>query len=202
MASISLVNAHTRRPCPPGQDLVVISTELEGYRFLAQNAAPQAEVLLLSPRRDGVATILQMLMALPSIRRIHLATPGEAEGLQLGNVLLRHNTIPNYASTLCQWRSQLSPNSEILIYNYQAARTESGKLLIDILHYLTGAAIAACTTLPNATFPQGIWEVDCATRQFMPHFAISPATVAACFSQTNVPDANGVAAPLTIGAVQ
>ncbi len=163
---------------PTVEDLVVISNELEGYRFLAQNLAPQAEVLLLSRERDGVTAILQMLTALPPIRRIHLVTPGKAEGLQLGNVFLRYDTVPNYANTLCQWRSRLSPSSEILIYNNQAAQTETGKLLIDILHYLTGAAIAVCITLPNDLVPNGKWELDCATQALNPGLAFLPAVVA------------------------
>ncbi len=163
---------------PTAEDLVVISSELEGYRFLAQNLAPQTEVLLLSRERDGVMTILQMLTALPPIRCIHLVTPSNVEGLQLGNVFLRYDTVPNYANTLCQWRSRLSPRSEILIYNDQAARTETDKLLIDILHYLTGAAIAACITLPNDLVPNGKWELDCATQALNPRLAFSPAVVA------------------------
>jgi hypothetical protein len=178
----------TQTPVPGAQlptveDLVVISRELAGYRFLAQHVTPQAEVLLLNPARDGLAAISQLLRALPPIGRVHLIAPGNVEGLRLGSVSLRYNTLPNYASTLCQWRSHLAPSAEILIYNGEVARTEAGQLLIDVLHYLTGAAIAACTTPPNAVFPEGRWELDCATQVFEPVLAFPPAVVAQIQSQ-------------------
>ncbi len=172
MLSTSLVNAPATRPLPLGQDLVVISPELAGYRFLAQNASPQAEVLLLHQERDGVAAITQTLATLPPICRLHLVTPGHAKGLPLGNVLLRSDNLPNYASTLCQWRSHLAPRAEILIYNGEMASSEAGKLLIDVLHHLTGAAIAACTTPPSTVLPQGRWELDCATSSPSPSLAL------------------------------
>lgn len=172
MASISLINAHPKRPSPPGQGLVVISPELAGYRFLAQNVSSQAEVLLLHQERDGVAAIAQQLATLPPIRHLHLVTPANANGLPLGNVLLRADNLPSYARRLGQWRSHLAPRAEILIYNGEMARTEAGKLLIDVLHHLTGAAIAACTTPPSTAFPQGRWELDCATSSRSPSLAL------------------------------
>ena len=198
MLSTTPVNTPARLSLPPGQDLVVLSTELAGYRFLAQNVTPQAEVLLLSPGRDGVAAIAQQLATLPPICRLHLVTPG-AEGLHLGSVTLRSDNLPNYARALSLWRSHLAPGAEILIYNGEMARTEAGKLLIDVLHHLTGAAIAACTTPPNAAFPQGIWEVDCATPGFMPCFALLPSTVAGCFGQANISSTKGVANDSCLG---
>jgi hypothetical protein len=172
MLSTSPVNAAVTTLSPLGQELVVISTELAGYRFVAQNVSPQAEVLLLHQERDGVAAIAQILATLTPICRLHLVTPGNASGLLLGNILLRADNLPSYARTLGQWRSQLAPRAEILIYNGEMASTEAGKLLIDVLHHLTGAAIAACTTPPSATFPQGIWELDCATSVLAPSLAL------------------------------
>ncbi|MBE9141018.1 DUF4347 domain-containing protein [Nodosilinea sp. LEGE 07088] len=185
MSSTTPVNSLARpslslEPDSPGQDLVVISRDLEGYRFLAQTVTAPVEVLLLSPAQDGIAAILQMLMALPSIRCLHLVTPVHGEGLQLGNVALRYDTLPNYAKTLCQWRSRLAPRAEIWIYNGEMARTEAGKLLIDVLHHLTGAAIAACTAFPNAGFAAGRWEFDCTTATLTPSLVLPLELVKQC----------------------
>ncbi len=188
MLSTSPVNAPATVPLPPGQDLVVIGTELAGYRFLAQNASPQAEVLLLHQEREGVAAIAQQLATLPPIRRLHLVTPGSTKGLPLGNVLLRAANLPSYARTLGQWRSHLAPSAEILIYNGEVARTEAGRLLIDVLHHLTGAAIAACTTSPNAAFPQGRWELDCATSSLAPSLALPLELVSPGFGGSPPPE--------------
>ncbi|WP_204153709.1 DUF4347 domain-containing protein [Leptolyngbya sp. CCY15150] len=193
MSSTYPVTTPARPPLPPGQDLVVISTELAGYRFLAQNVIPKVEVLLLSRGRDGVTAIAQQLATLPSIRRLHLVTPGGAEGLHLGSVTLRSDNLPNYARALYQWRSHLAPRAEILIYNGEVARTEAGKLLIDVLHHLTGAAIAACTTPPNAAFPQGRWEVDCSTPSLSPSLALPLDLVSPGFGHRHAPDPRRVA---------
>lgn len=185
MSSITPVKSLARpslslEPDSPGQDLVVISRDLEGYRLLAQNVTAPAEVLLLSPVRDGMAAILQMLAALPPRRRLHLITPAYGEGLWLGNAALRYDTLPHYAETLCQWRSRLAPRAEIWIYNGEMARTEAGQLLIDVLHHLTGAAIAACTAFPNAGFAAGRWEFDCTTATLTPSLALPLELVKPC----------------------
>ncbi|MGG6242054.1 DUF4347 domain-containing protein [Nodosilinea sp. AN01ver1] len=175
-----------RAQLPAINELVVISPDLQDNRFLMQNAPPQAAVLRLCQEQNGLAAIWQRLAALPPIHRIHLVTPSRGEGLQLGSVLLRYDTVPNYASALCQWRSRLAPKAEILIYNDQAARTEAGKLLIDILHYLTGAAIAVCTTLPNTLAPTGKWELDCVTQILQPELTFSPAVVTQTRASKNI----------------
>lgn len=183
MASTFPIHASAKLSFLPGQDLVVMTTELAGHRSLAQNAVPQAEVLLLHQEQDGIAAIAQQLAALPSIRRLHLVTPGNASGLPLGKALLRANNLPSYARTLNQWRSHLAPSAEILIYNGEMSRTEAGKLLIDVLHHLTGAAIAACITPPSAIAANGRWELDCTNQSFEPVLAFPPAVVAQIQSQ-------------------
>jgi hypothetical protein len=159
-------------PTPLLEDLVVISGELEGYRCLAQNVAVQAEVLLLSPAQDGVAAIAQRLTTLPPIRRLHLVTPHYPTGLRLGRATLHYSNLPAHARALNQWRSRLAPAAEVIIYNGEMARTEAGKLLIDVLHHLTGAAIVACTAFPSAMLPAGRWEFDCATSPPAPSLAL------------------------------
>ncbi|PSN11861.1 hypothetical protein C7293_22645 [filamentous cyanobacterium CCT1] len=156
------------------KDLIVISSELEGYRFLAE-VTPQTAVLLLNQRWDGVTAIAQYLATLASVRRLHLVTPSVEGGLQLGRVTLRFDNLPHYARSLSVWRSHLAPQAEILIYNGEVASTEAGQLLIDVLHHLTGAAIAARTTLPNALVPNGTWELDCATQALETRAVLSPA---------------------------
>ncbi|WP_196358158.1 DUF4347 domain-containing protein [Nodosilinea nodulosa] len=190
----ALMNTPGRLPLSPGQDLVVISTALEGYRFLAQSVAPQAEVLLLRQERDGVAAIAQQLAILSPICRLHLVTP-EGDGLRLGLVTLRFDNLPTYASMLGQWRSHLAPSATILIYNGKMARTEAGRLLIDVLHHLTGAAIAACTTPPNATAPSGRWELDCATPSLSSSLALPLALVSHSLGHSHVPNLRRVAPP-------
>ncbi|MGF1518935.1 MAG: DUF4347 domain-containing protein [Nodosilinea sp.] len=175
----------TQTPTPKAslsilEDLVVISVDLEGYRCLAQNVAIQAEVLPLSPAQDGVAAIAQMLVTLPQIRRLHLVTPNCLAGLRLGRVTLRYDNLPAHAQTLSQWRSLLAPAAEVVIYNGEMACTETGKLLIDVLHHLTGAAIAACTAFPNAVFPSGRWEFDYATLAPTPSLTLPLELVKQC----------------------
>ncbi|GAB4443077.1 MAG: DUF4347 domain-containing protein [Cyanobacteria bacterium J069] len=157
-----------------GEDLVVISSELEGYRFLAQRVAPQAEVLLLSQAKDGILAIDHLLSILAPIRRLHLLSPNSGDELHLGSTHLRYNNLHHYDSILYKWRSRLAPKSEILIYDGKLAHTETGQFLIDVLHYLTGAAIAACTMPPRADLPYGHWELDCETPDFSPVVALPP----------------------------
>jgi hypothetical protein len=186
MSSATPVHSLAMSSMPPGPDLVVLGHDLKGDGFLAQNLAQTialpAEVLVLDQAQNGITAITQRLAVLPSLRRLHLVTSRRVDSLPLGCTVLRHGNLPQYAHALCQWQSYLAPKAEILIYNDQATRTETGKLLIDVLHHLTGAAITACTTLPNARVPEGKWELDCATPSFKPVLAFPPAVVAKIWS--------------------
>lgn len=192
MSSATTVNSLTMSSMLPEPDLVVIDLDLESYGFWIQNLvqaiALPAAVLMLSQGQNGVTAITQRLASLPPIRRLHLVTARRADSLPLGNVVLHHGNLPEHASALYQWRRYLAPRAEILIYNDQATRTETGKLLIDVLHHLTGAAIAACTTLPHPNAPDGQWDLDCATQSFQPVLAFPPAVMAKLWSSQPPPN--------------
>lgn len=166
---------------PPGQEIAVISSELEEYRALAEQAYPQVQVIGLEATQDGIAAVTQALTTLQPIHRLHLVTPGTPGHLQLGRSTLSYASLPKHGRELCRWRSYLAPKAEILIYNNQVASNESGKFLIDVLHHMTGAAIAACTISPDATLCNIQWELDCTTLSFTPSLAFPLAVVAACY---------------------
>lgn len=161
----------------PGKDLVVIGCDRVGDRDSLQAMMPQVDILLLPQHGNGVVTITQMLINRYPIHRLHLVMPGQADGLHLGTASLQYNNLPTYARDLCQWKSVLAPGAEILIYNGVFARTEAGRLFIDVLHYLTGAAIAACTNPATATVDPGRWEFDCAHPAWSPSFVFGPPVI-------------------------
>ncbi len=160
------------------RDLVVISGALVNHRRLVQSVVTGVPVLRLSCPLDGLATITQTLAALSPVKCLHLVTPISCSGLPLGQVTLTAGNLASHAGAIAAWRNYLTTHSAIVIYNGQMARSEAGQQLIDVLHHLTGAAIAACTTLPNPTLPQGHWEFDCVSRPFWPNLAMPPLVLA------------------------
>lgn len=180
MLSTHPVCTHSTADSSLERDLVIISSDLKNYQFLAESVYPHMKVRVLDSSQEGIDAIAQVLMTLQPVCRLHLITPGTPGRIWLGNTSLRHADLPDYANALCCWRSHLTPEAAILIYNDQIAHTEAGKLLIDVLHHLTGAAIAACIASPNKNFRKGRWELDCATQSFTPSLAFPPSVVAAC----------------------
>jgi hypothetical protein len=166
-------------------EIVFISSDLEGYQKLARQVDVSVEAVILNTNQDGIDRVTQALTNSAPLHRIHLFTNGTSGNLQLGTVALNFATLPIYANALYQWRSHLTPNAEILIYNCYVASNEAGKLLIDVLHHLTGAAIAACIELPNPTFRNGRWETDYATPSFTPSLAFPASVVSAQFPRSN-----------------
>jgi len=164
-------------PKPQSQDLAVLSRDLEGYHAFMESMNPQVNVVVLDLFQDGITQITNVLKYLPSIRCIHFVTPGTPGCLHLGNAPLNNANMPCYASALHHWRSHLTQDAAIVIYNPQVASNEAGKLLIDVLHHLTGAAIAA-SAASHLSSPVSIcWEFDCTTAPFTPALVFPPSLI-------------------------
>jgi len=161
-------------PAPLSPDLVVLSRSLEAYPALVEHIHPRMHLVILDRAQDGIHQVTDVLAHLPSIRHIHCITGGTPGCLYLGSTPLSNASLPRHASTLHRWRSHLADDAKIVIYNTQVASNEAGRLLIDVLHHLTGAAIAAAITPHDSSLNHRPWEFDCTTQPFTPALAFPP----------------------------
>lgn len=139
--------------------LVLIDAAVENYQHLAKGTYPGSEVIVLDPNQDGIAQITQVLANRHDITTVTIVAHGQPGELQLGSTQLNSDTLKRYAQAIQGWAVALTKQAAILLYSCQVAAA-AGQTLIRQLHHLTGAAIAASTTLIGHKALGGNWDLD------------------------------------------
>ena len=139
--------------------IVFVDTSVDDYSSLMAGVVSGVEVVLLDSMRDGVTQITERLRSYPDFASIHIVSHGSPGCLYLGNSQLSLNTLDGYASDLQTW---LSPS--LLLYGCNVAAGDAGAELIEKLHRLTGAEIAASANRTGSAALGGDWTLEMMTR--------------------------------------
>ena len=143
-----------------GKAIAFIDSAVTDYQMLVAGVIPGVEAVLLDASQDGVVQITEALAHRQDIGAVHIICHGSPGRLKLGNSVLGIDTLNNYISYLQQWRKALNNFSSILLYGCRVAAGDAGEELIQKLQNLTGASIAASTTVTgNKTFG-GDWNLE------------------------------------------
>jgi Ca2+-binding RTX toxin-like protein len=167
------LKAHNTQQTTHG--LVFIDSTVDDYESLRAGVLPGLEVFILNPAQDGVEQISNILSDWSGLSSLHLVSHGTPGSLQLGAAQLSLETLDGYSSELNGWVKALTDNADILIYGCEVAKGSSGQALIASFGKLTGATVAASTTLVGSTAHGGNWELDSATGTIYTSIAIAPA---------------------------
>lgn len=144
--------------------LVLIDAGVSDYPSLINGVNPEVETILLEPTQDGVEQIAQILSDRRNLRSLHLFSHGSPGTLDLGTARLSLETLNQYADQLRCWARSLAADAEILLYGCRVALGDVGQAFIDKLATLTGAAIAASSTVTGNAALGGDWNLDVTTR--------------------------------------
>ena len=145
--------------------------------------------MFLNSDRNGIEQITEVLNQKP-YSTVHIASHGSPGCLYLGNSQLNLDTLNKYQQELATWLSSssfipdplceaVSFRASLLIYGCNVAAGDAGEEFIDKLHNITGAEIAASTTLVGNTAKGGNWELDLTTKTKDSKLAFTPETQAA-----------------------
>jgi uncharacterized delta-60 repeat protein len=160
-------------PTNSAKSLVFIDAKVSDYARLAAGVRDGMEVFILHPAEDGIAQITQALQGQHLVSAIHIISHGSEGSLHTGNSILNLETIERYTHPLKSWREVLAENAEILLYGCQVVA--GGNLsLIQRLHELTGANIAASRTLMGNPKRGGNWELEVRTGKMSASIALTP----------------------------
>lgn len=160
------------------KQLVFIDTAVKDFLFLVRGVYPQIPVVLIYPYRDGIEQMTRTLSHRNNIEAIHIISLGEPGRLQLGSANLTLDSIASYTEHLWQWRRALAPNAEILIYGCRVASDPAATIasiaLLNRLHALTGAQVAASSQPTGSRALGGNWELDVSTGDIYTPLAFPP----------------------------
>ena len=123
--------------------LIVIDSSVANVSALvADVTSEQADVLLLSAERDGIAQITEAIASYSHLSSLHIVSHATPGCLHLGSAQLSFESLDRYADSLSQWATLLK-GKDILLYGCQVAKGAMGHLFVQQLRQLTGANIAA-----------------------------------------------------------
>lgn len=163
--------------------LVVIDSGVSDFQLLAENVINGAALLVLDPHRDGIQQITEAQQRYQA-DTLHIVSHGAPGCLYLGNTQLNLDNLNAYTENLQSWfANSLQP--QLLLYGCNVAVGDAGEEFISKFQHLTGAEIAASTTLIGSTTQGGNWNLNFKTGEIAPDLAFS-ATLLATYAHTFV----------------
>lgn len=148
-------------PVSSGVEVVFIDLAVEDLQAILDSINPEAEVIYLDPRQDGVEQIAAALTGRDNIDAIHIISHGGSGALQLGNTTLDLASINGqHADELTTIRDALSEQGDILIYGCDFGADDAGRATVEALALATGADIAASDDLTGAASLGGDWDLE------------------------------------------
>ncbi|MEZ6118763.1 MAG: DUF4347 domain-containing protein [Pirellulaceae bacterium] len=150
------------------RELIVVDTSVTDFERLLTEIQSQAdsitqyEILLLNPADDGVQQIADALKSLGGVDALHVLSHADEGSLLLGSERLTDANLVEHANGLLDWRTNLRDGADILLYGCDLAGNESGLALLQGLHDLTGADIAASNDTTGNTAYAGDWDLEVA----------------------------------------
>jgi hypothetical protein len=168
--------------------IAFIDTAVPDWKTLVDGVTPGTEVILLDSNHNGVEQIAQKLRG-GNFSAVHIVSHGAVGSLQLGNTMLTLDTLSDRALTptsiineenrgvvslppprncdfvvwVKEWAKGLVSDAEILLYGCNVAKGDLGAAFAQRLSQLTGANVAASTSLTGSAKKGGDWELGYTT---------------------------------------
>jgi hypothetical protein len=150
-------------------ELVFVSTDVPNYRAILRDLTRDAsqdgrlfEVVVLRPNVDGLLQVTEALARMRDqpLSAVHFVTHASGDGVKLGDFWLTDSNIVANRELILAWKQALSDDADLLFYGCDLAGTLSGQRLLNALHDLTGADVAASTDLTGAANLGGDWNLE------------------------------------------
>ncbi|PSB22774.1 hypothetical protein C7B69_15355, partial [filamentous cyanobacterium Phorm 46] len=158
-------------------EIVFIDTAVADYQSLVAGVKRGIATVILDSNQDGIAQISEYLAGCQEVSALHVICHGSPGSLQLGTAQLSLDTLNSYTSELQKWAKVLRATSEILLYGCKVAAGDRGQAFVEQISRLTGAKIAASTTLTGSAALGGDWELQETVGDIEIPLAIRPETL-------------------------
>ncbi len=160
-ASPQAEQTHVRR------ELLFVDAGVQDYQTLVAELLKDAgtarhiEVVVLDSNADGIAQVAAVLASADQpYDALHFITHGTEGAIKLGNTWLRASDLERHADDLSAWRAGLAADADLLFYGCNVAETPEGRALIEGLHAITGADVAASTDVTGSGWAFANWTLE------------------------------------------
>ncbi|MBX3628615.1 MAG: DUF4347 domain-containing protein [Nitrosomonas sp.] len=152
------------------KEVIFIDQGIEDYQILIDGARPGVPVHLLDCQSDGVIQLSEVLRQYSRLEAIHIVSHGDIGCLTLGNSLLSTATLSQYRHNLFSWQASFKQGADILIYGCNVGKGIAGEYFVRQLADITGANIAASSSLTGNKEHGGNWTLDVTTNEILADF--------------------------------
>ncbi|MGG6296551.1 putative Ig domain-containing protein, partial [Leptolyngbya sp. AN02str] len=140
--------------------IVFVDTSITNYQIFVDQAASDAQVVLLDPTQDALDQISVALAERVGLLSIHVVSHGSQGSLQLGSTVLDAVTLSQRKEQIAAWSDALAPGADILLYGCNVAHGAVGQNFVQSLAQLTGADVAASVNLTGNHQQGADWNLE------------------------------------------
>ena len=169
---------------PVSRELVFVDTSLPDYRQLvaAVNSlnSPQRQInIVLLNDSDGIQQISKTLSQYHNLDAVCFLSHGTGDSVDLSGTWLQAGNLNAYAGQIAGWRNALSEGGSLLFYGCDLAARAAGRTLLQDIHALTGAGVAANTGATGNLSQGGDWTLNYQLGNVNTALPFNPGTMAA-----------------------
>ena len=167
-------------PAADRHEVAFVDTSVDGYEELLAHlvdqpdAADHLDVVLLDSHEDGIEQITRTLEQYDQLDAIHFLSHGTDGSVKLGNTWLDAERLHGYAGMIAGWSDALSSDADILFYSCDLASSPDGLAMLEGLHALTGADVAASVDATGHADLGGDWDLEYHLGSVEAHALLTP----------------------------
>ncbi|WP_338332107.1 DUF4347 domain-containing protein [Acetobacter sp. LMG 32666] len=140
--------------------VVFVDSRVADWQGLTASLPDTVGVVVVSPDRDGMALVSQVLSEQHGLQSVNFLTYGQPGEAELGNSTINAATVMASSTQITGWGDSLASGGQILFWGCDVGAGADGKALVDDLHTLTGADIAASTDKTGMAQLGGDWTLE------------------------------------------
>lgn len=159
----------TQESASTRNEIAFVDKRIENYDTLARdilnskNDKTNLQIIFLDKGIDGLEKISDVLNNTKDVNAIHIFSHSTDGVLKLGTKELTYDNIDAHADTLIAWQNTFTPDSDILLYGCDLAKTEIGEKFIQKISLLTGSDVAASSDTSGTTQLGANWDLEYTT---------------------------------------
>ncbi|GGP18860.1 VCBS domain-containing protein [Silvimonas iriomotensis] len=163
----------TAAAATPARNLVVIDSRVDNYQTLLTDLPQNSQVLIINAGDDAISAISAALAGMGKADSIQIFSHGAAGQFTLGNRIYDAQTLQSLASSMSNWRSELTAGADIFLYGCDVGAGTQGQALVNTLASITGAGVAASSNDTGAASAGGDWVLEVSSGVIDRHIALS-----------------------------
>ncbi|WP_141654833.1 DUF4347 domain-containing protein, partial [Komagataeibacter intermedius] len=141
-------------------DIVFVDSRVSDWRELTASLGDNVGVVVVDNTRDGMSVISRVLSHQHDLSSVSFLTYGQAGQIELGSTTINAATLMADSTQVAQWGDALGAKGQILFWGCDVGQGAAGQALVDDLHTLTGAGVAASTDATGLGALGGDWTLE------------------------------------------